>query len=63
MPKFAAGFFEGVCGLEDQPLTFRDPPLPPWLLLMIVCQHTVPNDSRRSESLFIAPICCTGDKP
>jgi hypothetical protein len=21
-----SGFFEGVCGLEDRPLTFRDPP-------------------------------------
>ena len=22
------GFFEGVCRLEDQPITFRDPPPP-----------------------------------
>jgi hypothetical protein len=26
MPKFAAGFFAGMCRLEDRPLTFRDPP-------------------------------------
>jgi hypothetical protein len=24
--KISGGFFEGMCGLEDRPLTFRDPP-------------------------------------
>jgi hypothetical protein len=27
-PKIGGGFFEGVCRLEDQLLTFHDPPPP-----------------------------------
>jgi hypothetical protein len=28
MPKYAAGFFAGVCTLEVRPATFRDRPYP-----------------------------------
>jgi hypothetical protein len=48
----AAGFFAGVCGLEDRPLAFRIPPYPAirqWLYAHIVSDH-----SHRSESLFTA---------
>jgi hypothetical protein len=34
-----AGFFEGVCRLEDRPLTFRDPPPPRRRSRMVLCQH------------------------
>jgi len=30
-------FFAGVCGEGNQPLAFRDPPLPSRLLPMILC--------------------------
>src|SRR5215208_822203 len=62
-PEIERGFFEVVCGQGNQPPAFRDPPLPPWLSPTILCQPTLSNDSRTSESLFIAPICCAGDKP
>ena len=39
IPEIGCGFFDGVCGLENWPLTFRDPPLPHWLSLMILCHR------------------------
>src|SRR5215212_11063227 len=55
------GFYEGVSTPSIVPANFRDPPLPPWLSRRTLCQHTVPNDARRSESLLIAPLSCTGN--
>ena len=55
------GFFEVVCAPNNATANFRDPPLPLWLSRRTLCQHTVPNDARRSESLLIASLSCTGN--
>ena len=57
----AAGFFAGVCRLEDRPRTFRDPPHPvirEWLYA-----STVYGDSQRCESLLAAQYLVPGSKP
>jgi hypothetical protein len=60
--KNGAGFFGGVCRLEDRPLTSRDPS-PALASRMVLYQYRVSGDSHRSESLFTAPISCARNKP
>jgi hypothetical protein len=58
----AGGFSAGVCRLEDRPLTFRDPLPPRCHSRMAPCQYRS-GASRRSESLFVAPIYVASNKP
>lgn len=57
------GFFEGVCGKENWPPTFRDPPLPPGDSRIGLCQRTVSSGSGRSEYLLTLRYLVPGKKP
>src|SRR3712207_2861389 len=53
------GFFAGVCRLEDRPLTVRDPLPTASHFANGFFASTASGASRRSESLFTAPISCS----
>jgi len=60
MPKFAAGFFEGVCALNDQVRISTEPPHPPFVdrFMPLVSLSNQVSASHRSECLCTAPISC-----
>jgi len=61
--RSVADFSRGCAGKRIGDLLFATHPLLSWSSQTVVWQHTVSNDSRRSESLFTAPTSCTGKKP